>query len=344
MARQRGGKRIYRGRNWWPRVVLPKIWELLATYKKYGFRPTLRQVFYQLVSMGILENTRSDYNQLSDKTTRWREDGIELIFRRQRLGIEIDEDVIFHALPPNCFADRVRYKLGGDYGYDSPEDYIFSKISSINGKDYTRRIWESQPQKVVVCLEKDALAEFVRSITTRYRVPLIITRGYSSFTTLWEDIILEEFDSSKRLVILILSDLDPSGEDIVRDIEDRTQHYVGISWLAKAGEEAKAIRIKKVALTEEQVKEYNLLRNPLASKKRDPRSKRYRKEHGEAAYELDALDPLELRRLIEKAIVDEILDKEAFFRALEREKEERRRAKQLAENVRRYIGSELKWS
>jgi len=50
VARQRGEKRIYRGRNWWPRVVLPKIWELLATYKKYGFRPTLRQVFYQLVT------------------------------------------------------------------------------------------------------------------------------------------------------------------------------------------------------------------------------------------------------------------------------------------------------
>jgi hypothetical protein len=61
------------------------------------------------------------------------------------------------------------------------------------------------------------------------------------------------------------------------------------------------LTVDKIALTFEQVKQYNLVPNP--AKLTDTRSKAYIKKFGNESWELDALPPDVLHQLIEKAIL-----------------------------------------
>ena len=74
-----------------------------------------------------------------------------------------------------------------------------------------------------------------------------------------------------------------------------------------------------VALTTEQVREYNPPPNP--AKITDPRAKWYIKKHGKVSWELDAIDALELRRLAEDSVLN-YLDREKYNAWIEREKKE----------------------
>ncbi|MEM2613121.1 MAG: hypothetical protein QXO15_02705 [Nitrososphaerota archaeon] len=340
-SRSRKDRRPY---GYWEKKILPEIWKLLKTYENYGFKPTLRQVFYRLVSAGLLRNTRAEYNQLSRHTREWREAGIELIYYSQRIrehcdlnhftigkyglkailgGYETEEI----ALPPDCFADKVREKLEVPT-FRSLNDYLNSVLNSVTGGFFLDP-WESQGKKVIVYLEKDALSSIVRQVTLRYRIPLLIARGYASFTLIWESIILEEFTPSKPLTVLVLTDYDPSGEDMVRDVRDRVKYYARFSDIYL--EDEKLPVIKKIALTREQVEKYKLLPNPM--KVTDPRAEKFRRERGEAAYELDALDPPELLSIIEKSILDEIKDPKAFKETLKHEKQEREKIRKIFRNL-----------
>lgn len=317
--------------GYWEKVILPEIWRLLEIYERLGFKPTLRQVFYRLVSMGLLRNTRADYNQLSRHTREWRENGIELIYQYERLGRKPDRDSFRLALPPDCFADKVRWKIAVP-AYSSLTDYVEASLRSLpNG--FFLDPWKTQNKRVIIYLEKDALSSLVRQVALRYRVPLLIARGYASFTSLWQ-VILEEFSASTRLIVLMLTDYDPSGEDMVRDVKERLRYYARFSEVFPLEDWQEPV-IKKIALTKEQVEKYNLLPNPM--KISDPRAKKFRAGCGEAAYELDALDPPELLSIIEEAILAEIQNKAAFEEALREEEEEKRKLQEMVKELRKRI-------
>ena len=71
----------------WDRDVLPHIEDRLNDFKNRGIKPTLRTIFYSLVSLNVIENTESSYKQLSAYTVKKRE-----------------KDV----LPIDCFTDESR--------------------------------------------------------------------------------------------------------------------------------------------------------------------------------------------------------------------------------------------
>ena len=95
-----------------------------------------------------------------------------------------------------------------------------------------------------------------------------------------------EFD---RTTILYFGDFDPSGEDIVRDL-DESFGFLGVE-----------PEVVKVALTADQVEEYDLA--PNFAKLTDSRAKKFIEKYGEkSAVELDALPVKVLRRLIRESI------------------------------------------
>jgi len=80
-------------------------------FKQYDTAITLRQLYYRLVSRHIIRNTVNSYKRLSRIMVKAREQG----------------DV-----PVNCLEDRSRRVLGrGDTGYQSAEEYLKAKISSL---------------------------------------------------------------------------------------------------------------------------------------------------------------------------------------------------------------------
>ena len=88
--------------------------------------------------------------------------------------------------------------------------------------------------------------------------------------------------------LLYIGDLDPSGEDMVRDIQARL-NMLGSN-----------VDVKKIALKIEQVQFYNPPPNP--TKKTDPRSREFIEKYGASSWEVDALRP----EVLNKLLIDEI--------------------------------------
>jgi hypothetical protein len=74
-----------------------------------------------------------------------------------------------------------------------------------------------------------------------------------------------------------------------------------------------------------QVLSYNLLPNP--TKKADPRAKEYVARYGDQCWELDALEPTELQRIVREAVEAEI-DPQVWREVIERNKETQRKARE----------------
>ena len=184
---------------------------------------TVRQVFYQLVSRLVLENTEQQYKQLSRHLTTAREEGI---------------------IPDEWIEDRTR----------RPRD-----VSMWDGLDeflsdarywYRRNVWNTQPRYVVLWVEKDALSGIFEEIINEYGVTLVVGRGYNSHSIKAE--MAKRFQSiEKPITILYFGDFDPSGENIYQNLKESFPRDFGIS-----------LEIEKVALRFEDIERYQLPPNP----------------------------------------------------------------------------------
>ena len=261
------------------RLMLGVINNIIEDYRQQGYRLTLRQLYYQLVTKNIIENKERSYKNLGS-----------LVSDGRLMGV-IDWDAI---------EDRVRV----------PKACVdFSDIRDL--VDWALRVfrlrrWDGQSKYVELWVEKDALAGVLWPIAARFHVTLMVNRGYSSQSAM--------YDASKRFIrascsgkechLIYLGDHDPSGEDMVRDIGDRLE-------MLRA-----TVDVKKVALTMDQVRQYNPPPNP--AKMSDSRAGKYVAEHGEHSWEVDALPPQvlnelitsELAALVDQSMVDEIIARE----------------------------------
>jgi hypothetical protein len=119
-----------------------------------------------------------------------------------------------------------------------------------------------------------------------------------------------ETSGKEKLVILILADFDPEGEDIGHSFARSMRDDLGIKHIVPI----------KVALTADQVREMDL--PPiLRAKKTSSRYKAFTEQHGEDVFELEAVPPERLQAILREAI-DSVLDADAFSAEVEKEKEE----------------------
>ena len=241
---------------------------------------TLRQVYYQLVSHHVIDNKLNEYKRLSAALVRARQEGI------------ISWDWI---------EDRVRSPREVSMWQDLP-DFIKTVKNA-----YRRDVWNSQSSYIEVWLEKDALSGIFVDITRAYGVTLVVGRGYNSWSAYKEA--TKRFECYGEFInILYFGDFDPSGEDIVRALED-SLNFFGIS-----------PEIEKVALTRQDVTDYDL--PPDFTKKTDSRSAKFVKKFGDIAVELDALPLPVLQEKIRESIEDR-LDMDALRKTKSVEDKER---------------------
>jgi hypothetical protein len=150
---------------------------------------TLRQVFYQLVSRQVIENTKSMYSCLSKLLSDARKNG---------------------EIPWEWMEDRSRRPTVYD-GYDS-----IAQFAEYAQYRYQLDFWATQPTNLEVWLEKDALSGVFSEVLRDYRVTLSPIRGYDSTANVHDAVV--RFDNGKKTTILYFGDYDPSGEDIVRSL------------------------------------------------------------------------------------------------------------------------------
>ena len=125
-------------------------------------------------------------------------------------------------------------------------------------------------------------------------------RGYTSLSEMHKAAtrINDANDQGYDYVILYAGDHDPSGSDMSRDIQDRLNGF-GADFV-----------FERIALNMEQVEARQLPPNRV--KESDSRSGTYRRQFGTGCWELDALPPSELNKIIESAIFECVDDYSAF--------------------------------
>jgi len=119
--------------------------------------------------------------------------------------------------------------------------------------------------------------------------------------------------------VLQLTDFDPSGEDMVRDLEDRLTRYG-----------ASDFEVTKIALTSDQVRTLGL--PPMPAKTSDPRYERFAASYGEEVVELDAIPPDELERIVSAAIED-LIDRDAWNAEAEKAEQEKEEAQRRIDEL-----------
>lgn len=225
---------------------------------------TLRQCYYQLVAKQFIPNNRQSYQRLSGALVKGRQDGM---------------------IPWEWLEDRTR----------TPKVIsMYDQLSDFTAQAkwwYHRNIWPTQPQYVVVWVEKDALSGVFWEHMGKYGVPLIVGRGYNSWSIRKEiaDMIEDHEADDRPTTILYFGDHDPSGEDIVRDLRESFTFF------------DLSPEVVKIALTPDQVEQWNL--PPDFAKLSDARAAKFIAKYGEkSAVELDALPPQDLGKMIEEAV------------------------------------------
>ena len=239
--------------------------QIIAQYQAQGFRLTLRQLYYQLVSRDHIPNTERSY---------------------KNLGKLISQGRLAGAVDWNAIEDRLRkpHKISE---WESPAAIMDAVVAT-----YRLPRWADQDYHVELWCEKDALAGVIQPVADLYHVTMMINRGYSSQSAMKES--AERMEAANRRgqnrIVLYVGDLDPSGEDMVRDVEDRLDLLSGYA----------GARVIKLAITEEQVAQYDPPPNP--AKMSDSRAAAFVAKFGSSSYEADALPPDVLAQTIRDAI------------------------------------------
>lgn len=257
-------------------VLVPAVQQIL---QEYDIKLTIRQVFYRLVSKGIIPNTLNQYNILDQQLSLARKDG---------------------RIPFTAFEDRSRKFIGGErFGFQTAENVFEDAKADYESAnetfhdaygDFNLPHWHNQPNYVEVWLEKDALSGIFQQVTQRRQVRLAPCRGYPSLTFLYEAACHFRYvPKDKQLVILYFGDYDVRGLHIQQNITKT------LAWLGYPN-----IVVKRYALTKEQIAEYGL--PPQPSKKKDSMIMGWIETHGDVAWELDALEPNVLLKVIDGAI------------------------------------------
>lgn len=300
-------KYCYEPKNFRPPALLAiqRANQIIAEYSANGYDLTLRQIYYQFVSRGWIANKDSEYH---------------------RLGTILSEGRLAGLIDWEAMTDRTR-QLRKLTQWENPQEIIDAVARS-----YHTDWWSDQEFYVEVWVEKDALIGVIQRACNPLDVPYFSCRGYTSQTEMWNagQRVATMIQDGRKPVIIHLGDHDPSGIEMTKDIERRLSLFTG-----------EEIELERIALTYEQVEMYRPPRNP--AKQTDPRFKDYQRQYGSDSWELDALDPVVIDRLITEK-VSEYIDFDRFDQAQIREQEQADMLKQVStrwDDVEEYIAERV---
>ena len=157
---------------------------------------TVRQVYYQLVSRQVIENSKAQYGAVSRA----------LVWARKKGSI-----------PWEWIEDRLRRPRGVNMWANLPD---FAETAR---RAYRRDVWDAQNVYFETWLEKDALSGIFEDALEPYGVTLNVGRGYDG----WDSIrnAAERFGDGINKAILYFGDFDPSGEDMVHSLRKRLSFF-----------------------------------------------------------------------------------------------------------------------
>ena len=242
---------------------LDAVFEIVQEIEPCG----VRQAFYQTVVRGLMDKSEADYDKVQRALVAMRRAG---------------------RVPFGWIVDGTRW-MHKPRSFSSLEQAVQRTAES-----YRRAVWDDQPVRVEIGLEKQGLAGVILDVTAEFDVPLYVSRGFSSLTYLAEA--AEDIEAGgKPVYIYHLGDHDEWGHDAGKHIERELREHAPST----------EIYFERLAVTVDQIGDLNLPTRPLKSK--GALRERFEAEHGRlGAVELDATHPDTLRALVREAIEQHI--------------------------------------
>lgn len=182
-------------------LTIARIKQIVNHYTAEGYVLTLRQLHYQLVTRNWIVNHDTAYKKLGSILDDCRYAGV------------IDWDAI---------EDRGRQPYI-PYSADDLADGLYDLKSQF-------RIDRQEGQETYVELwtEKDALSGILKKSTEKYHIQLIVNKGYTSSSAIYNayERVVRKITKGIKVKILYFGDHDPSGLDMIRDIRERLTFFL----------------------------------------------------------------------------------------------------------------------
>ena len=193
--------------------------------------------------------------------------------------------------------------------YQNPADYIKEETVDFL-RYYARDLLRGQSGHIEILIEKNAIRKHVELVADEYCIPCTTGRGYSSLTPRWKMVQRFKQSGKDRLILLILSDFDPDGEEIAASFPRSLRDDFGLS----------NVTAHKVAISGADVRDHGLP-SDMEAKASSPNYKKFVARHGVHVAELDAVPVALLQGKLRDAI-ESCLDMDLFRAELATERED----------------------
>jgi hypothetical protein len=318
----------------WEEIAKISYHEAKNYYDQQGEALTLRGLFYILVSKNVIPNTKNAYKTLSE------------VLAKKRYKGEFPNYLIKDITRKSSYMEAYEY-----YAKELSEEEIKQKIMDLidSSASFSINPWQDQRNRIIIAIEKEALFDITYSWIQDFQIDglrigiysLKCLKGFDSATD-----IISLAKTIKKLkedgfipVILVISDFDPSGEEIFLDFQRRLKDLSGVEFL-----------IEKIMITKEQIQKFNLPHSPesreeIEKLRRDPRYGKFVEKYGLMRVETDALYSLypEKAKEILHSFILKYFDKSIFDsktkERMQKAKEESEKAKEsMKEKVKKILG------
>jgi hypothetical protein len=276
---------------------------------------SVRSVHYSILNAPPLRNAFNPESLYTNDLDSYR-DLVNVLVRARLEGI----------VPWEAIADPTRPVVMWDV-WRNVGDFARKQLDGFM-KGYWRDLMMSQSNHFEIVGEKNTIEGSIRPGAGKYCIPYTIGRGYASLEPRKKMFERWKASGKDKLIILILSDYDLSGERIARSFARSMRDDFDVP--------EHRLVARKVALTEKQVEEYKL---PVTFQTfKAKKHQEWADKHG--ARELEALSP-ELRSKILEQAIDSVIDTEAFNRELDAEKEDAGRIEAMRQSAVAYFADHL---
>lgn len=205
-----------------PQWHTQKLWDAITAIVDEYDRLSVRQLYYQLVSRGVIEKTEAQYKRVCDASAQMRING---------------------ALDYRKIVDGHRVRRGV-FSHDGLADALETAHEM-----YRRNYWIDQPRHIEVWSEKDALTGVIHPVCDAYGITYVATRGFPSITLIYESAAALS-QIVKPTTIFYFGDHDASGQQISANLEGDLQAH------------GADVTVRRMALNPDQVRAYALPTRP----------------------------------------------------------------------------------
>lgn len=311
-----------------------------AWWRRLGYEGSrgvhLRAIRYRLVSQDILPITPSDLPYINTLEC-WSYLGAASKMARH-LGM-VDVEAFTDRRNPNpqihawgtFYPTEPALKLEQWDDWSLPSIFLFSGDLSLPEFSVTKYTYSpaQQPYQLEVWIEKSTMDDVLLPICRRHHVNLVTSVGFQSIPSAVA-LLRRGEEQCKPTRVFYVSDFDPAGafmpDAVARQIE---------FWRYQLGIDIE-IKLHPIALTKEQVIEYQLPSIPI--KETDRRSTGFESRYGMLATELDALEALHPGTLA--ALVEEAIEPYRDHELEERWEEAQEEAEEVARKATEWVVSE----